>query len=165
MCCFPIFFGFSLKTMSISSVLRHRASNGGKQTEITADMQFKLNNVKGQGASQAGTGPQVVRNPCFSHDCFALTNISQAIGSLNPEVPKSPSHQSQSVHAVLNTPFPGQSHQLQVTKSQIPIPPEYPKSSKSPSHQVPMKSPFQSPPSIQSHQVDVMITKSHSAGV
>ena len=92
MCCFPIFFGFSLKTMSISSVLRHHASNGGKQTEITADMQFKLNNVKGQGASQAGTGPQVVymRNPCFSQDCFALTIISQAIGSLNSEVPKSP---------------------------------------------------------------------------
>ena len=101
-------------------------------------MQCKLNNVKGQGASQAGTGPQVVymRNPCFSHDCFALTIISQAIGSLNPEVPKSPSPQSQSVHAVLNTSFPGQSHQLQLTKSQIPIPPEYPKSSKSPNHQV-----------------------------
>ena len=48
-----------------------------------------------------------------------------------PKCPCSPEH-----------PIPGQSHQLQVTKSQIPIPPEYPKSS-NPSAQVPMKSPFE----------------------
>ena len=71
------------------------------------------------------------------------------------QVPKSPILKSplKSPSPQANTPFPGQCHQLQVTKSQISIPPEYPKS-KSPSP----SSPFQSPPSVQSQSP---ITKSH----
>ena len=81
MCCFPFFLGFFAQdnvyffsTYSVYNFSKTPRVNGGKQTEITADMQFKLNNVKGQGASQAPR--YIYAKYMFLHDCFALTIIS-----------------------------------------------------------------------------------------